>query len=117
IAAIFYVVFAIIWGNSKWLLIEAIGIPVYGLFVWAAIRYSSYWLSIGWLLHPVWDVVLHVLGPGNFVAPEWYAVGCITFDILVAIYIMFRAKYWQQEMQRYNKVLNTDAVKSTAPLG
>lgn len=116
IAAIIYVVFAFIWGNTTWVLIEVIGIPLYGIFAWAAIRYSVYWLSIGWLLHPIWDVGLHLLGPGNFVAPEWYTIGCITFDILVAMYVLFRATYWKQEIQRYNKALNSDAVKSTAPV-
>ena len=98
IAAVIYLLFAIVWGNPKWLLIETVGIPVYGFFAWAAIRYSTYWLFVGWLLHPMWDVGLHLLGPGAFVAPEWYAVGCITFDILVAIYILFRVKFWQQEI-------------------
>ena len=98
-AAIIYVLFAIIWGNTTWVVIEIIGVPIYGLFAWAAIRYSVYWLAIGWFLHPLWDVYLHLLGPGNLVAPEWYAVACITFDILIAGYILYRVKYWRQAIK------------------
>ena len=116
VAAIIYVVFAIIWGNTTWLLIEITGVLVYGIFAWAAIRYSAYWLSIGWLLHPIWDVGLHLTGPGNRVAPEWYAVACITFDILVAMYVLFRATYWQKEINRYNMMLKSDVAKRTAPV-
>lgn len=100
IAAIIYVLFAIIWGNTTWLLIEIIGVPIYGVFAWAAMRYTAYWLAIGWLLHPLWDVWLHLLGPGYLVAPEWYATACITFDILIACYIFYRAKYWQQVIKK-----------------
>ena len=50
VAAIIYVLFAIIWGNTTWLIIEIIGVPIYGLFAWVAIRYSAYWLAIGWFL-------------------------------------------------------------------
>ena len=95
VAAIIYVLFAIVLGNTTWLLIEIIGVPVYGVFARASIRYSTYWLAIGWLLHPIWDVALHLLGPGHMVAPEWYAIACITFDILVSGYIFIRAPYWQ----------------------
>jgi hypothetical protein len=96
IAAMIYVTFAIIWGDGKWVLIEVLGVAIYGVFVWAAIRYSAYWLAVGWLLHPLWDVVLHLLGSGKLVAPAWYAISCITFDILIAAYIFNRVKYWQQ---------------------
>lgn len=95
VAAIIYVLFAIVWGNTTWLLIEISGVAVYGVFAWASIRHSTYWLAIGWLLHPIWDVVLHLLGSGHMVAPEWYVVACITFDILVSGYIFTRAPFWQ----------------------
>ncbi len=94
IAAVLYMVFAFIWGDMKWVLIELSGILVYGFFVWAAFRYSGYWLAVGWAFHPLWDVALHLVGPGNQVAPEWYAVACISFDLLVALYIFFRVRLW-----------------------
>ena len=82
-----------VWGNSVWIAIEALGVFVYALFYWLSTKYSAIWLSLGWLLHPVWDVVLHLFGPGAHVAPEWYAVACLSFDIVVAAYIFYRVKY------------------------
>lgn len=97
IAAMIYVGFAIMWGDVTWLVIELAGLPIYGIFAWRAIRYSQYYLlGIGWMLHPLWDVVLHLMGPGNIIAPEWYAIGCISFDLLVAGYIFSRVSSWQQ---------------------
>ena len=45
------------------------------------------WLSLGWLLHPVWDIAVHLFGPGHEVAPAGYAVACVSFDIAVAVYL------------------------------
>ncbi|TKB43139.1 DUF6010 family protein [Thalassotalea mangrovi] len=50
------------------------------------------WLALGWLLHPVWDIGLHLQGPGWHIVPPWYAVACVSFDILVAIYIVWRIR-------------------------
>ena len=90
IAAIIYILFAWLWGNSNWMIIEIVGVILYGLFYWLAIRFSPYWLAAGWMLHPVWDVLLHLLGPGHEVVPAWYAVACVSFDIAAGIYILMR---------------------------
>lgn len=87
IAAIIYPGFAVVWGDSEWIIIELIGVPLYSLFYWLAFR-QPLWLAAGWLLHPLWDVLLHLNGPGNNIAPEWYATACISFDLLVATYIV-----------------------------
>ena len=97
VVAVIYVGFAFVWGDAGWVAIEIAGVPAYGLFVWLAIRHSFNWLAVGWGLHPAWDVMLHLLGPGKAVAPEWYAVACITFDLLVAGYILSRATNLKSE--------------------
>ena len=93
IAAIIYIGFAVVWGSPVWVAVEALGALFYTLFYWLSIKYSALWLSLGWILHPVWDVVLHLFGPGSQVAPEWYAIACLSFDIVVAVYILHRVKY------------------------
>lgn len=93
VAAFIYVLFALVWGESQWVFIELAGIPLYGLFYWLSLRSSIVWLAAGWLLHPAWDVVLHLVGPGNHIAPAWYVVACISFDIIVAAYILYRFEY------------------------
>lgn len=88
VAAVIYEGFALVWGNPEWMLIELAGIPLYGLFYWLSRRHTPYWLAVGWALHPLWDVALHLKGPGVSIAPEWYATACIPFDLLIAIYIV-----------------------------
>ena len=71
-----------------WVLIEllqCIAFGTLGLYGW---RGNAKWLALGWALHPFWDFLLHYLGPGRSVAPWTYAVACITFDWVVAAYIL-----------------------------
>jgi hypothetical protein len=71
-----------------WLLVEllqCIAFGTLGLYGW---RGSAYWLAVGWALHPVWDFGLHYVGPGSSFAPLPYAISCISFDWVVALYIV-----------------------------
>ncbi|MEZ4664857.1 MAG: DUF6010 family protein [Caldilineaceae bacterium] len=99
-AAIIYIGFAIAWGNSGWVAVEIGGLLVYSLFVWLARRRGMVWLAVGWAAHPLWDVVLHWLGAGHMVAPEWYVFACLSFDMLVAGYILVRINQWQDRTLR-----------------
>ncbi len=103
VAAVIYIGFALVWGDVRWIGIEIIGVMIYAAFGWAAKRHSVYWLAAGWALHPVWDVGLHLLGHGNTIAPEWYAIACISFDLLVAGYVLGRARDWTKKSSRYSK--------------
>ncbi|MEM7501010.1 MAG: DUF6010 family protein [Pseudomonadota bacterium] len=90
VAALVYVLFAAVWGNAYWVAVEAFGVVAYSAFYWLSARHSPLWLAFGWLVHPVWDVFLHLAGPGAHVAPGWYAVACMSFDVTVAVYIFVR---------------------------
>lgn len=92
IAAAIYPIFALIWGDATWVGIELLGILAYGLFVWLGRRVSFYFVALGWLLHPIWDVVLHLQGPGHAIVPAWYAVACVSFDVLLAVVIVHLLK-------------------------
>ena len=70
-----------------WLLVELLHIIVFGAMALLGLRGSPYWLAIGWALHPVWDVGLHFIGPGNSFAPFTYTIACVSFDLVVALYI------------------------------
>ena len=88
IAAAAYVAFAVGAGEGAWWVVgEFVGVGVYGAMGLLGVRGSPMWLAAGWALHPLWDVVLHYFGPGGSFAPIDYTIPCISFDLLVAVYI------------------------------
>ena len=70
-----------------WALIELLQVIVFGAMGLLGLRGSAWWLVAGWTLHPMWDVVLHYVGPGHSFAPITYTIPCLSFDLLVAAYI------------------------------
>ncbi len=91
IAALIYIGFAWFYGDGQWLLVEVLGVLAYGVAVLLALRHSVLWLAVGWGLHPIWDLWVHWLGPGAYIVPAWYAIACLSFDLLVAGYIVMRS--------------------------
>ena len=76
-------------GSSQgWILIELAQAVVFGAIGLLGLRGSPYWIAAGWALHPFWDVVLHYIGPGHTFTPWTYAIACVSFDWIVAIYIV-----------------------------
>jgi hypothetical protein len=70
-----------------WVLAELMQVIVFGAMGLLGLRGSVWWLAAGWALHPLWDVVLHYLGPGYSFAPITYTIPCLSFDLLAAAYI------------------------------
>ena len=88
VAAGLYVVFAVRAGEgTTWIVIEAVGVAVFGGMGVVGLFGSGWWIVAGWALHPLWDVGLHYLGPGRPFAPETYTIACLSFDLLVAAYV------------------------------
>ncbi len=87
IAALIYIGLAIFEGDSRWVGVEAAGTLLYSAFALAGLKYTVRWIAIGWLLHPLWDLVVHYAGPGAHIVPAWYAWACLSFDVIVALYI------------------------------
>lgn len=71
-----------------WMLVELVQVIVFGTFALLGLRGSPYWLAAGWALHPLWDYLLHYIGPGHPFTPWTYAIACISFDWLIAVYIV-----------------------------
>jgi hypothetical protein len=78
----------VVGSPSIWILIELAQVVGFGTLALLGLRGSPYWLAAGWALHPVWDVVVHFIGPGQSFTPWTYAIACLSFDWLVAIYIV-----------------------------
>jgi hypothetical protein len=89
VAALIYVGFALA-SAGRWLAIETAGVAIFGALAWLGVRVSSWWLALGWLGHVAWDVGLHLDRP-QAVAPEWYPLLCVGFDLIVAGFLVGRA--------------------------
>ena len=74
--------------DQIWILVELIQAVVFGAIALLGLRGSPYWIAAGWALHPFWDFLLHYMGPGHSFTPWTYAIACVSFDWLVAIYIV-----------------------------
>ena len=84
VTALIYVAFAVIGGASaRSLGLEAVGLLLYGGAAWLGFRKSAALLALGWAMHPVWDVALHLTGAGAGYTPDWYPWGCVSFDLMV----------------------------------
>lgn len=88
VAAAVYIVFSLLWGDLGWTATEVGGVLLYSLFYVAGRKYDFRWVGAGWLLHPLWDAVLHIYGAGHFFTPFWYGWVCVGFDVLVGVYIL-----------------------------
>ena len=85
VTALIYVAFALIGGaGTRSLALEAGGVVLYGAAAWVGFRKSVALLALGWAMHPVWDVALHLQYPGAAYTPDWYPWGCVSFDLMVA---------------------------------
>ena len=69
-----------------WVLAELVQVIIFGAIALLGLRGSPWWLAAGWALHPLWDVVLHYVGPGHSFAPITYTIPCLSFDLLFAAY-------------------------------
>jgi hypothetical protein len=78
----------LVGSDQVWILVELAQAVVFGAIGSLGLRGSPYWISAGWALHPFWDVVLHYMGPGHAFTPWTYAIACVSFDWIVAIYIV-----------------------------
>ena len=74
--------------QPNWTLVELVQVVIFATLALLGLRGSPYWLAAGWALHPLWDVVLHYIGPGHSFTPWTYAIACVSFDWLVAVYIV-----------------------------
>ena len=71
-----------------WVLIELAQVVAFGILGLYGWRGSPYWLALGYALHPLWDFGVHHLGPGRDFAPVAYVFACVSFDWVVAAYIL-----------------------------
>jgi hypothetical protein len=86
IAALIYVIAALVAGATEVVLLELAGVAVFGLFAALGLRKASVWLAVGWALHVIWDLAAQLADEP--VLPLWYAIACLAFDLVVAAAIV-----------------------------
>jgi hypothetical protein len=100
VTALIYLAFAVIGrAGARSLGLEAVGVLLYGAAAWLGFRKSAGLLALGWALHPVWDVALHLQGAGAGYTPGWYPWGCVSFDLMVAGAVLAAAAPRRAERQ------------------
>jgi hypothetical protein len=56
-------------------------------FAYYGIKKHGYYLVAGYFLHGIWDVVYPFLGSADLLPPD-YDYFCITYDVIVAVYLL-----------------------------
>ncbi len=92
VAAAIYAAFSMNAGPGGWVLVELAGVGIFSLAAWLGYRKSDLILASGWIAHVLWDAGHHVAEGIRFV-PEWYPMLCITFDVVIAGYLAYRATH------------------------
>ncbi len=87
-----------------WMLVELAQVIVFGVLGLLGLRGSPYWIAAGWALHPFWDFALHYVGPGHSFTPWTYVFACISFDWLIAIYIVVACGVVGSRRMRFREV-------------
>jgi hypothetical protein len=87
ITAAYYVVHAIGGGTREDLLLELLGLALFGAFAVLGFLGRRWWLAFGWAAHAGWDVGFHTGGRGGYV-PEWYPMLCVGFDLFLSGFIV-----------------------------
>lgn len=108
VAALIYLFWGLVRGVTvSWLVTEILGVGIYGVFALLGLRYSLWWLALGWTIHPTWDAGLHLLNGAESFVPMWYVIFCIGFDLIVAASILERAnkEYWMNLPKRPQQIL------------
>jgi hypothetical protein len=91
VAALLYVYHAAHARTSPtWLAAELAGVAVYSGMALRGLCGSLWWIAAGWALHAVWDVALHLAGPGRAFVPAWYPVWCGALDLVVGAVVAYR---------------------------
>lgn len=79
--------------NGVWPLAETAQALVLGVVALLGLRGSPYWLAAAWAIHPLWDVLLHYFGAGRGFASESWAISCVSFDLLIAVYLVLAHRF------------------------
>ncbi|BAY87587.1 hypothetical protein NIES267_71110 [Calothrix parasitica NIES-267] len=89
LAASIYVGFSFSSQHNTWIFTETIGVIIFSVIAFLGVKFSPWFLAMGWLTHPAWDLFIdnHKL---NIFVPHWYPTVCIGYDIMIALCIAWK---------------------------
>ena len=84
-----YLLFAVYSFNFLWIAIEMAGLLFFSSLVYLGFKYSYWFAFLGWLIHPLWDNILHPQQAAPYIW-SWYPILCMGFDFVVAAGLLLR---------------------------
>lgn len=95
-AASIYVGFSFLSQNTTWIFTEIIGVIIFSAIAFLGVKFSPWFLAMGWLIHPAWDLLIDNHNLTAFV-PQWYPTLCIGYDFAIALYIAWKCIKQKQD--------------------
>ena len=91
LAGAFYPIFGIFSGQDiSAMQYEIVALVTLTILALAGIKYSMWFLAVGWFLHGPWDLVVpHIEDVSHM--PFWYAGLCLGFDLYIGVFLGIRA--------------------------
>ena len=87
------------WTDIEVAILSFLQASFFLVFAYAGIRKSHYFLVAGYFLHGVWDVVYPFIGSPDLLPPD-YDYFCITYDFIVAFYLLLINYSKQQSLDK-----------------
>jgi len=98
--ALFYIGFAYYYGDLSALHAEIVGLLIFTVLALLAQFMAAWILVYAYVLHGLWDVLHEIFEAviGGAVpwtkVPAGYAVFCLAYDLIIAVYIYRRMRLW-----------------------
>ncbi len=91
VAALAYVGLGLGARSSTELIVELVGSVLFAAFGILGLVSSTWFLALGWAVHAGWDLIVPAYADVSYM-PPWYAAACVGFDVVVAAYLVVRAR-------------------------
>ncbi len=98
--AFIYIGFSYYYGNLPALHAEIVGVIIFTVLALLSQFMSSWILVIAYVGHGVWDIFheIFINGISDGIpwtqVPQGYAVFCLVYDVIIAVYVYKRLKTW-----------------------
>lgn len=85
---------------SPWTVVALLQLLLIAVIALLGFGFSARWLIVGWALHPCWDLLIQHLGPASVFVPQEHPIACVSFDLVVALYVTIAYELFRSRLQR-----------------